>query len=116
MDELVFTPSAVMGLLTSIQELKDVEISCEETAQGVTFSVGESTYNIDASSAEEVEVAEDIVEEVSDINEEGYQDLEESFDNAEIAEPVEGGLIKELFKTLALGGLVKLTKHALEKA
>lgn len=116
MDELVFTPSAVMGLLASIEELKDKEISCEETSQGVTFTIGDSTYNVDASAAEEVEVAEEVVDEVADINEEGYQELEESFEDAEAEEPVEGGLIKEILKTFALGGLVKLTKHALEKA
>ena len=112
MDELVFTPAAVLDLLSSIEELKDYDIDFQETSSGITFSVGESQYEIKNNSAEPVEVPEEVVDEVAEINEENY----EPYASDDDGEAVEGGLIKELIKTLAIGGLVRLTKKAIEKA
>ena len=111
MDELVFTPAAVLDLLSSIEELKDYDIDFQETSSGITFSVGESQYEIKNNSAEPVEVPEEVVDEVAEINEENYEPYA-----SDDGEAVEGGLIQELIKTLAIGGLVRLTKKAIEKA
>lgn len=113
MDELVFTPAAVLDLLSSIEELNDYDINFTESTSGITFTVGESQYEIKSNSAEAVEVPEEVVEEVAEINEESYQPYIDSEDDDEV---VEGGIIKELIKTLAIGGLVRLTKKAIEKA
>lgn len=112
MDELVFTPAAVLDLLSSIEELKDYDIDFQESSSGITLLVGESQYEIKSSSAEPVAVPEEVVEEVAEINEENY----EPYLSEDDSDPVEGGIIKELIKTLAIGGLVRLTKKAIEKA
>lgn len=111
MDELIFTPAAVLDLLSSIEELKDYDINFEESGSGIVFSIGDSRYEIKNSSAEAVEVPEEVVDEVAEINEENYEPY-----ISDDGESVEGGLIKEIIKTLALGGLVRLTKRAIEKA
>lgn len=113
MDELVFTPAAVLDLLSSIEELKDYDIDVYDDGSKLTFTIGESQYEINTKVAEDVEVPEEVVEEVAEINEENYEPFQ---DQVSDDEPVEGGLIKELIKTLAIGGLVRLTKNAISKA
>lgn len=113
MDELVFTPAAVLDLLSSIEELKDYDIDVYDSGDKLTFTIGESKYDVNVNVAENVEAPEEVIEEVAAINEENYEPFQ---DEASDDEPVEGGLIKELIKTLAIGGLVRLTKNAIQKA
>ena len=123
-EKLVFTPSAVMSLLVSIEELQGKEISLTEREDGVVINIGTSEYVIEDQNAQTVEVAPETVDTVADIDEEGYDQIEEDseleYEEHEVledgSEPIEGGIIKELVKTLALGGLVRLTKNALLKA
>lgn len=114
--ELVFTPSAVLSLLTEIEELDGKEISFTENEDSVEITIDEAVYTIEAGEAAEVEIDEDSLDAVADVNEEGYSDLEQnsniSFEEAD--DPVEGGIIKELVKTLAIGGLVRLTSNAIK--
>ena len=112
MEELVFTRSAVLGLLSQIEELKDYEISLTDSGNNLILSVGESTYTINANDAEPVEVDSDVVEEVADISDEGYDaidDLEQDDDY------VEGGILKEIAKSLLIGGMIRLTDKLLDK-
>ena len=113
MDELVFTPAAVLDLLCSIEELKDYDIDFYSDGKSMSFTIGSSKYDIKTQNAEEVEVSEEVVEEVAEINEENYEPYLDQLADEEV---VEGGLIKELIKTLAIGGLVRLTKKAIEKS
>lgn len=113
MDELVFTPAAVLDLLSSIEELKEYDINFNETGTGITLSIGDSQYEIASKDAEVVEVPEEVVEEVAEINEDNYEPYISEEDEGEA---VEGGIVKELLKTLAIGGLVRLTKNAIQKA
>lgn len=113
MEELVFTPAAVLDLLSSIEELKDYDIDVYDSGDKLTFTIGGSQYDIKTSVAEDVEVPEEVIEEVAEINEENYEPFQGQIEEDE---PVEGGLIKELIKTLAIGGLVRLTKNAISKA
>lgn len=108
MDEIVFTPSGLLSFLCEIEELSNKDIDLSETDSAINITIGENTYSINTSSAEEVEVADECVQEVSDVNEEGYDDLDISE-----GEEIEGGIIKELIKTLAIGGMVRLTSSAL---
>lgn len=117
MDELVFTPSAVLGLLNSLEELADKEISFVENENSIDISIGSNTYNIKTNQATDVEVSDAGLESVAEANDEGYAELEESGDlEFDDDEPIEGGIIKELVKTLYVGGLVRLTSDAIKKS
>jgi len=111
--ETLFTPSALLDFLTSIDELKEKPISIEEQDSVIAVTIGDNTYNIDKSASTEIAVEEDTVEEIATANEEGYIEVEESND-VEISDPVEGGVIKGLIKTLMLGGLVSMTARAIK--
>ena len=113
MDELVFTPAAVLDLLCSIEELKDYDVDFYNDGKTMSFTIGETKYDIKTQTADEVEVPEEVIEEVAQINEENYEPYLDQITDGDV---VEGGVIKELIKTLALGGLVRLTKNALQKA
>ena len=116
MDELVFTPSAVLGLLTSLEELADKEISFIEKENSIDISIGNNTYNVKTGQATDVEVSDAGLESVAEANDEGYAELEELGDLEFDDEPIEGGIIKELVKTLYVGGLVRLTSDAIKKS
>lgn len=112
MEELVFTKSAVLGLLTQIEELKDYEISLTSAGDELALTIGDSTYTINTSDAEDVAVEPEVVEEVAEISDEGY----DAIDNIDIDdEYVEGGILKEIAKTLLVGGMIRLTDKLLDK-
>lgn len=120
MNELLFSSASIADLLLNIEELSGLTIGVSETETGVDVIVGETTYHIDSNDAAEIEVAEDVVDEVGDVVSDAYDDLadgmmEEAFNDAEIVEPVTGGPIKKLLKTLMLGGMVKLTAKMLQE-
>lgn len=119
--ETLFTPAAVLDFLRQIDELADKDINVFDNDSFALITIGDSQYRIDYSNAEDVEVSEEVVEEVTDIVEETYDalgaegvELEEIQDITE-EEVVEGGIIKEALKTLAVGGLVRLTGKMLGK-
>lgn len=116
---LVLTPSALLTFLAQIEELKTTEISLVEDEDAIRVQIGDDTYVLESPQTSEVEISEDAVEELDSLNEEGYEQLAEDEDiNLEdvSGEEVEGGVIKELIKTLAVGGLVRLTKDAILKS
>lgn len=113
MDQLVFTSASVLDLLSSIDELKDKNINLTETESGISITIGESTYEIDTANAVEVEVDEEIVEEIDEVTSEAYSELSDN--GVDVQDEVEGGPIKELIKTLMLGGMVKMTANMLKK-
>ena len=109
--ETIFTASAVLDLLMQIDELKDYDIDLRESDSGdISLTIGDSVYDLNTDAAE-VEVEPEVVDEVSDINEENLSELENSA-NVELY-PVESGVLKELAKTLMIGGIVRLTKKLL---
>ena len=112
----VLTPSGLLAFLSQIEELdgKDhLGITTTDDGTGIQVFIGDSVYNL-VTDDNVIAVDSELVDEIQDINAEGYEDLGEEFEEAE--EPVRGGIIKELIKTLAIGGLVRLTKKAIEKA
>lgn len=114
--EILFTPASILELLASIDELKDKEISLTETLDDkIQLQIDESIYIIDSEEQTSgIAVEEDVVDEISEINEQAYQELVENDDmiNDE-NEPIEGGILKEIAKSLLLGGMIKLTKKLL---
>ena len=109
---ILFTPAALLDLLIQIDELKGVDVGVTESPDGTMYvKIGRSTYTIDTSNVTEIPVDEEVVETVQDVNEDAYMNLNDSeevfIDND--PETVESGIIKELAKTLLLGGMVRLS-------
>lgn len=113
MEELVFTSASILDLLSSIDELKDKNINLTETESGISITIGESNYEINTANATEVEVDEEVVEEIDEVTSEAYSELSDN--GVDVQDEVEGGPIKELIKTLMLGGMVKMTANMLKK-
>ena len=111
-DVLVITPSGLLEFLSQISELEGLSVSVEEQADGINVNIGGSSYLLQCDRSSVVEVEPEVVDEIDAINEEGYDGA-----GAELEEydSVEGGLLKEIIKTLAIGGLVRMTKNALLK-
>ena len=119
---LVLTPSGLLAFLSQIEELEGYELKLVEDEDTIRIHIGDSIYSIESPESSEVEVSDEVVDVIDDLNAEGYHELEEDegidvedFEDIE-GEAVEGGIIKELIKTLAVGGLVRLTKDAIMKS
>ena len=114
-NEILLTPAALLDFLRQVEELSDKDITIDETGTAVVIGIGDSTYSIDLDTAADVEVPDDVVEEVSDIADMAYGNLEtEGVEYTKVDEsPVEGGILSETLKTLAIGGLVRLTGKVL---
>lgn len=118
--ETLFTAAAVLDFLRQIDELSDKDIDVFDNESFALITIGDNQYRIDYNTAEEVQVPEEAVDEVTDIIEDTYDELGASgVDYEEVSDivededgnldVVEGGIIKEALKTLAIGGLVRLT-------
>lgn len=115
MDNVVFTPASVLSLLTKIDELKDVNIGMTETMDGkLQLSVGESIYELEPEVDTSVQVDDSVVDKIEDVNQQTYEDLAEDGE-VELQEEVTGGVLKEIAKTLLLGGMVRLTGKMLRE-
>lgn len=116
-NEILLTSAALLDFLRQVDELSDKDISVDETGSTLSITIGESTYGIDLNQAETVEVPDEVVDEVADVADEAYAELSEAgVDVTDIDEDVvEGGLISEALKTLAVGGLVRLAGKLMGK-
>lgn len=119
METKVLTISGLMAFLSQIEQLKGLDMTVAEEDNGIVISIGEDTYLIESEPDSIVEVDGDVIDSVETINEDGWDDIEDDVVDEFVEGPdeaVEGGIIKELIKTLAIGGLVRLTKNAISKA
>lgn len=119
MNELLFTPAAILDLLVQIDELHNKDISIVQTLDNkLQLTIGNSTYEILPDNNEvSIDVPNDIVNQVSDANMAAYEQLAESelVDLTDVGtETIESGIIKETIKTLLVGGLVRLTGKLLK--
>ena len=115
MDNVVFTPASVLSLLTKIDELKDVNIGMTETMDGkLQLSVGESVYELEPEVDTSVQVDDSVVDKIEDVDQQTYEHLAEDGE-VELQEEVTGGVLKEIAKTLLLGGIVRLTGKMLRE-
>lgn len=111
MEIKLYTNAAILNLLTSIDELKDYNVAITESLDGLTqIQIGDSYYQIDPEESDitDIEVSESDLENVEDANVSAYEDLIEQTIVEEQIEPIESGLLKEIVKSLALGGLIRL--------
>lgn len=112
--KLVLTPSALLTFLSQIEEIDaDIEIGVEEEENKLVVYIGDSVYILESPEESELVVDQDTVDDIDGIDQEGFDTLSEEVDMEE-EEAVEGGIIKELAKTLLVGGLVRLTKGAIQ--
>lgn len=112
--QILFTPSSLVDFLTQVDELKDVNIGVNDDGENVSISIGDSTYEINPKSVTDIDVSGDDVDQACQANESNYDELEES-GSIEIDDSVESGIIKQLLKTLAIGGIVRLAAKELKK-
>lgn len=108
MESLVFTPAAVVDLLSKIDELGGYDIDYYETASGISFTIGDSSYTISSNDAEPILVDSEVVDVVENINNETYSEFDESQ-----LESIQSGVFRELAKSLLVGGMVRLTTKLL---
>lgn len=115
-EELVLTSAGLLELLLNIDEFKDFDFGLVESLDNnLQLQVNDSYYTIQPeNTSENVEIDEDSLNQISQINDESYQELLDT-DQVSEQEPIESGLIKELVKTLAIGGLVRLGKNLITK-
>ena len=113
MDELLFTPAALLDFLVQVDELKDKYISVSESDSDILISIDNATYKIVPTDVTDVEVSEDDIEDIDEASMETYSELENSGDIT-LSDSVTGGVIKELGKTLLVGGMVRLTTKLLK--
>lgn len=114
-NEILLTPAALLDFLRQVEELSDKDITIDETGNSLTVTIGNSTYDIDLAHAEDIEVPDEVVEEVAEVADEAYAGLGEEGVEIDTSdeEIVEGGILSEALKTLAIGGLVRLTGKVL---
>lgn len=111
--ELVFTSASLLDIISKIDELSQYEIGLTTTLDGqLQLQIGDSVYDLTSESdVNNVNVDDSVVDDVSEINEDAYDQI--VGDEVEDAQPIESGLIKEMIKTLAIGGVVRLGKNYL---
>ena len=120
-EQLLFTSAAVLDLLSSIDELADKDIHLSENDNNVTIQIGESEYAIADRNAVDVEVPPEVVVEVDEITSDAFEELSadgvdvDLDDDTYADEVVEGGPIKQIAKTLLLGGMLRLSAKLLQK-
>lgn len=112
--QILFTPSSLVDFLTQVDELKDVNIGVKDDGENVSISIGDSTYEINPKSVTDIDVSDEDVDQACQANESNYDELEDSGE-IEMNDSVESGIIKQLLKTLAIGGMVRLAAKELKK-
>lgn len=118
MDEIVFTPAAVLNLLMEIDELKDVSpLGISETPDGqIQVEVGESRYILSDENTVNIPVDPVAVDMVDEANADAYQGMYDTINGIESYDTIESGILGQLAKTLLIGGLVRLSSHALKRS
>lgn len=112
MDTILFTPASLLSLLAQVDELQDLDLSMSESLDGnLQLQIGNSFYDLDISNSEVYDVEPEVVEDIEDLNAEVYQDI----DTGDTMQDVESGLLKEVAKTLLVGGVVRLASKLLRK-
>lgn len=113
---IVFTSAALLDLLTSIDELADIDVGLTQTLDNqFQLQVGSSIYDLQPADESEVAVDIDTVDEIEQINVDAYDAIVDDTDLLDITDkPIEGGPIKEIAKTLLVGGMVRLAGKILK--
>lgn len=112
-EEVLFTSAALLDFLSQIEELSDKDISVDDTnGSTMQITIGDSVYSINLANAEQIEVEPEVVDEVSEVIDDTLDSMGIEVDNP--TDDIEGGIITETLKTLAVGGLVRLAGKMLK--
>ena len=113
---ILLTSAALLDFLSQIDELSEQEISVSESDSNISVQIGQSLYNIDGT-VEEVTAPDYVVSDIEDICDDAYNNLIDAgaAEDIESSTAVTGGIVKELAKTLLVGGLVRFTSKLLRK-
>lgn len=117
MDDLLFTPAALLSVLIQIDELKDCNVGITQTVDGkLQLQVDDSFYELQPENETTITVDEADADAVEDANMEAYSELESSGVTFEdiTEEPIESGLVKEALKSMLLGGMIRLSTKLLK--
>lgn len=116
MTEYVFTPAAVLDMLSQIDEFQHLAIGITETLDNkLQLQIGESIYIIDLTTATSATVDKQTIDLIETVNIDTYQELiDSSEDTSYAAETIESGVLKEIAKTLLVGGLIRLSAKLLK--
>lgn len=115
MDNIVFTPAALLDLLIQIPELSNYDMGITETMDGqLQLQIGDSIYILESEKDNTVMVEDNVIEQVEDINTQAYENLESDGQVAISEDVIESGVIKELAKSLLLGGMIRLSSKLLK--
>ena len=95
MDTILFTPASLIDLLSKVEELSNVDVGISETPDGnIQLTIGDSVYAIDTSTAAEVSVDADAVDEVEAVGAEAYSQLDDSIEVTSDETAVQSGILK----------------------
>lgn len=124
LNEVVFTSAAMLDLLLQIDELAGYTIGLTETLDGqLQLQIGDSIYLVQTSDCQTIRVEDEVVGEIEEVTEDAYTEIldciESECDYPTYDETtdtiVEGSIIKEIAKSLTLGGMIRFaTKHLLK--
>lgn len=110
MNNFMFTGSALLHFITSIDELKDKDISFIENDDSIDISIGDNTYRLMPqleNNADIIVTTPAAASDVEDIQQDEYDELIENED-VDVSDNIEGGILTTLVKSLLLGGMLKL--------
>lgn len=125
LNEVMFTSAAVLDLLLQIEELQDYTLGISETPDGnLQLVIGNSVYLINGNESKTIQVEDEVVGEIEVTAEDAYNDLlndsieidpNSEMDQFNDNDIIQGGIIKEIAKSLTLGGLIRFaSKHLLK--
>lgn len=109
--QLLFTPGALLSFLSQVEELQDYNLDIQETSsKSLQITIGNSVYTIRPEDLTEIPAKDVDVEDVFDASKEALN----SVDDLEDSEPIESGILKEMAKSLMLGGMIRLSTKLLK--
>lgn len=106
--ELLLTSASLFDILSQIQELSGCKIDVSDTGTSISIKIDDNTYVVKSSSNDIVSAPESVVQDVSEI-------VDTEYGRSDSSENIESGVLKEIVKTLAVGGLVRLSAKLLSK-
>lgn len=106
--ELLLTSVSLFDILSQISELSSCKIDVSDTGTSISIKIDDNTYVVKSSSNDIVSAPESVVQDVSEI-------VDTEYGRSNSSENIESGVLKEIVKTLAVGGLVRLSAKLLSK-
>lgn len=114
---MLFTSTSVLDLFSQIPEFQNFDIKITEEEDGsLLISVNDNNYELipDEDSVLDLPTDEFTLDQLDENEDQAYDQMVED-GRADDTDSVEGSIIKEVMKTLALGGMLRLGSKWLKK-